>query len=114
MGWTSEATPRSGVVARKKAGFTTAEGGKVETLKHHATPKADWFLSRHTDPNDIVSTFIWVMIWDGNFHKEMDEACGPYHYGCPLEWFDVAPLPPYGYAAEFRERNRRAALGLNN
>lgn len=63
----------------------------------------DWFLVE-VSQDGTVSRYIEVMIWDGAYHKEMSEECGPYYYGCPVEWFQLVPCPASSMAEGWRSK----------
>ena len=48
-------------------------------------------------------------LWDGGMRKGMDEASGPYFYGCPIEWLDE--VPEAGAQLRTRASARRSAGG---
>lgn len=44
------------------------------------------------------------------YMKDMDESMGPADLSCPVKFFDMVPCPETGYAKEWRERVRQAAI----
>jgi hypothetical protein len=116
MGWTGERASRAEVVNREKGPETymsTTFMVRVTTIaiKTHRHKDEDWFLYqvKNAETGEILDTFIQVMIWDQGMHKEMCEACGPYYYGCPVGWFDLAPEPALGCSKVWRADVRAQA-----
>lgn len=93
MGWSSSSS-REAEVQKYAGPWKAASGQTVESFRHHRNGIEDWFLFEVRDEEgNTVDSYISVMIWDGDYHKEMDEACRPFYYGCPVEWFDRVPYP---------------------
>lgn len=102
MGWTSNDGTRDQVIARQKH-FECVGGNLVDAIKTHREANEDWFLYRVRNADgEVLDTFIAVTVWDGRFHKEMEEAVGPYYYRCPLAWLDLVPEAPNEWAAKWR------------
>jgi len=105
MGWDGYWDRRK-YVAEQKAKTWTSNGNSVSVRKHHAHGEQDWFILDVKDSNGtLVESFITLIVWDGGMKKNMDEACGPYYYGCPIEWLDEVPAPESAY--NWRERRRK-------
>jgi hypothetical protein len=109
MGWTTEHASRDEVVKQQKGPWKSAGGATVTAIKHSRTGNEDWFLYQVEKDGNAIEKFIMVMIWDAGSHKEIDEACGPFYYHCPIAWFDEVPLPAHGDAAQWRAEVRRRA-----
>jgi hypothetical protein len=109
MGWTTEHATRDEVVTREIGPWKSVEGATVTAIKHSRTGDEDWFLFQAEKDGKVAEKFIMVMIWEQGAHKEIDEACHPFYYGCPVEWFDEVPLPKYGTAEAWRDEVRRRA-----
>ena len=105
MGWDGYHN-RQKYVAEQKSKSWPCNGNTVSVRKHHAQGEEDWFILDIKDPNGVlVEAVITLIIWDGGMKKNMDEACGPYFYGCPIEWLDEVPAPLSAY--DWRSRRRK-------
>jgi len=93
MGWTQEPSSRAEVVKAHAAKRSFPGGVTREAIKQARHGVEDWFLFRVTNTDGVRSRYIEVMVWDGTWHKEMSEECGPYYYGCPPEWFLEVACP---------------------
>jgi len=115
MGWQREELSRDEIVKRH-AGPWPPEGSgstiKVTAVRQHRSWDEDWFLFEAVGlEGELVDRWIQVMIWSNGYHKEIDEASGPYYYGCPPEWFDSVPVPKNSpHAARWRRKVGRAIL----
>jgi hypothetical protein len=109
MGWTTEHASRDEVVKRESGPWQAVEGATVTAVKHSRSGNEDWFLYQVEKDGKVDHKFISVMVWEDGAHKEIDEACGPYYYGCPVEWLDEVPAPKGDSAATWRAEVRRRA-----
>jgi hypothetical protein len=113
MGWTVEHSTRDEVVRQQAGPYTTQSGAQVTAIKNARYGCEDWFLFAVSRNGKIVKKLIAVTVWDGNAHKELDEAVGPYYYGCPVEWLDEVPVPAGPYAAQWRAKVRERAAKIH-
>ena len=107
MGWDGY-HDRTKYVAERMKGWPTGNcnGTTVTVRKHHAHGEQDWFILDVKAPDGtLLDSIITLTLWDGGMKKHMDEACGPYCYGCPIEWLDEVPAPPFG-GYDWRARRR--------
>lgn len=109
MGWTSGDGPRETVVSRQKR-FQTVNDHQVVAVKTHRHQNEDWFLYEVRDNGRVIDKFIGLTLWDGRFHKEMEEMVGPHYYGCPVEWLAEVPQPEGPYASNWRAQVRARGL----
>ena len=103
MGWTGH-FDRGRYVAEKMKGWTCESGAVVTVRKHHACGEQDWFILDVTEPDGATKAVITVAVWDGTMVKCIDEAAGPYYYGCPIEWLDEVPEPEHDPGFDWRGR----------
>ena len=110
MGYTmSNGKTRRQVVAEQCGPWETVNGDSVVALRTHRTGNEDWFLYVvHAPSGEEKGRFIAVTIWEGLWHKEMEESVGPYYYGCPPEWLALVPCPDNDWARGWREKVRNA------
>lgn len=110
MGYTSSTgKTRNQVIAEQCGPWETVHGDTVTALRTHRAGNEDWFLyALYDHSGKEKDRFIGLTIWDGHYHKEMEEAVGPYYYGCPVEWLDLVPCPETDWARAWREKVRNA------
>jgi len=112
MGWSSGGGSRERVIASQKR-WQTVNGFTVVAIKTHSVANEDWFLYEvRTETGATRERFIGVTIWDGKFHKEMEECVGPHYYGCPVEWLDHVPQPEGEWCAKWRAEVRARNVGV--
>lgn len=100
MGWYGRFN-RAEYVAERLQGWTNGPH-TITVRKHHAHGNEDWFILDVAGPDPCA--VITLCLWDGTMVKHMDEAAGPYFYGCPVAWLDEVPAPatPYAWRARLR------------
>src|SRR5260221_79591 len=81
MGWTSGDGGRAKVVAEHRERREFAGGVTRETIAHHACGTEDWFQVRVSNTDGVRTRYIYVMVWEDGWHKEMSEEMHPYYYG---------------------------------
>ena len=113
MGWTGERASRDEVVNRQAGPWKSLEGWIVRATKQHRSGDEDWFLYEVRDQDgSLREKFIQVTVWESGMHKEMSEACAPYFFGCPVEWFDEVRQPKlfsdFNWREQVLSRNRAA------
>jgi hypothetical protein len=111
MGWTSGDGGRRKVVAEYNRPETNHAGVKIIPVKHKAVGDEDWFITRYERPDGTSRLEIWVMIWEGDAHKEIPESSYPYASGCPIAWLDEVPEASAEWRAAIRARHATISVG---
>lgn len=120
-GWTSQAAMLAELLEAWNGGAGRYRAG--HPIAHELVGNEFWSVWEYTtDTGEQVKEIRLDLLeriggqWG---HKPMGEIMGPYYYGCPLKYLELAPQPPGAQAATWRAKVRqlhkaKEALGLAN
>lgn len=113
MGWYYGESSKQAVIDELTKGWVAENGNQHRTLAKSVRGNTLYTVHETlTYENGVEKSERYIGVYllgksGGDWgYKPQDESMGPYVYDCPLYFFDLAPIVPSGYAAQWREKVR--------